>query len=411
MLGIKLDGKKDISLKEKFNTFDNPKIVKIPLIQGKISYEAILKKDDSVSIGSIIGKCIKYDLPLFSSVSGKIKNIDNNFITIENDGEYSLDYRVEKNNIANKNDFISLIRNKGIVGLSGSMYPTYLKYNNSQFDVLIVNGVECEPYNTADYTVMVNYFDNIISVLELMINLFDIKECFIAIKGKNKYLKEMIRTKLSDNERIKIVLIPDFYPMGWSRNLVRYIKHTDYDKHTIEKGIIINNVSTIYSIYEAIFLNKPLIDRVVTFTGDALNKPCNIRVRFGTSIKDVIEYIGGYKKQSAVIISSGPMMGYNLENDEGVITSSLTSFIALSHSNDEKTLKCLRCGKCIENCPAKIYPVLVKDNINNIDELKRLSVNKCIGCGICSYVCPAKINLREYVEKARSELNEIRKSK
>ena len=105
------------------------------------------------------------------------------------------------------------------------------------------------------------------------------------------------------------------------------------------------------------------------------------------------------------------MMGYNLENDEGVITSSLTSFIALSHSNDEKTLKCLRCGKCIENCPAKIYPVLVKDNINNIDELKRLSVNKCIGCGICSYVCPAKINLREYVEKARSELNEIHKSK
>lgn len=411
MLGIKLDGKKDISLKEKFNTFDNPKIVKIPLIQGKISYEAILKKDDSVSIGSIIGKCIKYDLPLFSSVSGKIKNIDNNFITIENDGKYSLDYRVEKNNIDNKNDFINLIRNKGIVGLSGSMYPTYLKYNNSQFDVLIVNGVECEPYNTADYTVMVNYFDNIISVLELMINLFDIKECFIAINGKNKYLKEMIRTKLSDNERIKLVLIPDFYPMGWSRNLVRYIKHTDYDKHTIEKGIIINNVSTIYSIYEAIFLNKPLIDRIVTFTGDALNKPCNIRVRFGTSIKDVIEYIGGYKKQSAVIISSGPMMGYNLENDEGVITSSLTSFIALSHSNDEKTLKCLRCGKCIENCPAKIYPVLVKDNINNIDELKRLSVNKCIGCGICSYVCPAKINLREYVEKARSELNEIHKSK
>lgn len=411
MLGIKLDGKKDISLKEKFNTFDNPKIVKIPLIQGKISYEAILKKDDSVSIGSIIGKCIKYDLPLFSSVSGKIKNIENNFITIENDGEYSLDYRVEKNNIDNKDDFINLIRNKGIVGLSGSMYPTYLKYNNSQFDVLIVNGVECEPYNTADYTVIVNYFDNIISVLELMINLFDIKECFIAIKGKNKYLKEMIRTKLSDNERIKLVLIPDFYPMGWSRNLVRYIKHTDYDKHTIEKGIIINNVSTIYSIYEAIFLNKPLIDRIVTFTGDALNKPCNIRVRFGTSIKDVIEYIGGYKKQSAVIISSGPMMGYNLENDEGVITSSLTSFIALSHSNDEKTLKCLRCGKCIENCPAKIYPVLVKDNINNIDELKRLSVNKCIGCGICSYVCPAKINLREYVEKARSELNEIHKSK
>lgn len=411
MLGIKLDGKKDISLKEKFNTFDNPKIVKIPLIQGKISYEAILKKDDSVSIGSIIGKCIKYDLPLFSSVSGKIKNIDNNFITIENDGKYSLDYRVEKNNIDNKNDFINLIRNKGIVGLSGSMYPTYLKYNNSQFDVLIVNGVECEPYNTADYTVIVNYFDNIISVLELMINLFDIKECFIAIKGKNKYLKEMIRTKLSDNERIKLVLIPDFYPMGWSRNLVRYIKHTDYDKHTIEKGIIINNVSTIYSIYEAIFLNKPLIDRIVTFTGDALNKPCNIKVRFGTSIKDVIEYIGGYKKQSAVIISSGPMMGYNLENDEGVITSSLTSFIALSHSNDEKTLKCLRCGKCIENCPAKIYPVLVKDNINNIDELKRLSVNKCIGCGICSYVCPAKINLREYVEKARSELNEIHKSK
>ena len=409
MLGIKLDGKKNMSTNNKLSYFNKPKIVRIPLIQGKLNYECVLKKGDSVNVGSIIGKCTKYDLPLFSSVSGKVKSIDCKYIMIENDEKETLDYIKKKNIIENKQDFIDLIKNKGIVGLSGAMYPTYLKYENSDIKTLIINGVECEPYNTCDYTIMINYFDNIIEILELMIDIFEIQECFIAIKGKDKYLKEIIRTKLSGNKKIKFVIIPDFYPMGWSRNLVRYIKHTDYDKHTIEKGIIINNVSTIYSIYEAVFFNKPLIDRIVTFTGDELNNPCNIKVKFGTSIQDILSFIGGYKNNEVTIISSGPMMGYNLETDDVSVTASFSSFIAISPIKENSVLKCIRCGKCIENCPAKIYPVLIKDNINNINELRKLNVNRCIGCGICSYICPAKINLREYVEKARSEVNENHK--
>ena len=411
MLGIKLDGKKEMSLHKDLITFNNPKIIKIPLIQGKLSYDSLVKKDDSVSIGSIIGKCSKYDIPIFSSISGKIKDIDDKYIIIENDFKETIDYRIKKNNIKNNDDFVNLIKEKGILGLSGSMYPTYLKYNNSDIKTLIINGVECEPYNTCDYTIMVNYFDNIIKTLELMVDVLNINECFIAIKGKNKYLKEIIKTKLSGNNKIKFAFIPDFYPMGWSRNLVRYIKHTDYDKHTIEKGIIINNISTIFSIYEAIFLNKPLIDRVVTFTGEALKNPCNVKVKFGTSIGEIIDFIGGYKYDNVTIISSGPMMGYNLESEDEPIICSLNSFIAISPLKEDVKLSCLRCGKCIENCPVKIYPVLIKDNINNKEELKKLGINKCIGCGICSYICPAKINLREYVEKARSELNGINKGK
>lgn len=293
------------------------------------------------------------------------------------------------------------------MGLSGSMYPTYLKYNNERIKTLIINAIECEPYVTSDYCVSSNYADEIIKVLELMIKILKIEECFIAIKGKNKYLRELFNTKLSDNPKIKVVLLPDLYPMGWSRNLVRYIKHTDYDKHTIEKGIIVNNISTIFSIYEAIFLNKPLIDRVVTFTGENFKNPCNVRVKFGTNIKDVIEFLGGYKESKATLISSGPMMGYNLITDDSSVIASLNSFIAIYPKGDCKVTECLRCGKCIQNCPAKIYPVLIKDNINDKNQLKYLGVEKCIGCGICSYICPAKINLREYVEKARSELNGI----
>lgn len=407
MLGIKLDDKKSISLDNNLCEFISPRYVNISLLQGKLIYESNLKENDRVKVGSIIGNCKKYEIPLFSSISGKVISVENNNIKIENDFKNSLDYEIHYNNIETKEDFVNIIKSKGIVGLSGSMYPTYLKYNNERIKTLIINAIECEPYVTSDYCVSSNYADEIIKVLELMIKILKIEECFIAIKGKNKYLRELFNTKLSDNPKIKVVLLPDLYPMGWSRNLVRYIKHTDYDKHTIEKGIIVNNISTIFSIYEAIFLNKPLIDRVVTFTGENFKNPCNVRVKFGTNIKDVIEFLGGYKESKATLISSGPMMGYNLITDDSPVIASLNSFIAIYPKGDCKVTECLRCGKCIQNCPAKIYPVLIKDNINYKNQLKYLGVEKCIGCGICSYICPAKINLREYVEKARSELNGI----
>lgn len=415
MLGIKLESKKKMSCVSDIVSYDSPKYVYIPLNLGKYEYECNLCVNDKVKCGEKIGICNKNNMPLISTVSGKVVGYEeitlndkekSLCIKIENDFKDELGYTKCKNNIKTKEEFIELIRDKGIIGLSGSNYPTYMKYNtNSDIKTLIVNAVECEPYVTCDYMIIKEHLNSILKVLELMINIFNIEECFIAVKGKNNFLKEILSTSLHENKKIKFVTTPNLYPMGWSRNLVRYIKHTDYKKHTIEKNILINNVSTIYSIYEAVFKNKPLIERVVTFTGEGINNPCNVKVKFGTMFSDVVSHIGGYNNENQVLVSSGPMMGYNLPSDNIPINYQTNCFIAMRDYKESIETVCIRCGKCIENCPVKISPVLISENIGNKDELKKLNPNKCIECGICSYICPAKINLREKVKIARGEIN------
>ena len=209
--------------------------------------------------------------------------------------------------------------------------------------------------------------------------------------------------------KIKLVLVPDIYPMGWEKKLVEYITSEKIEKLPIEKGIVVNNISTIYAIYEALKYHKPLIEKIVTITGNMIKNPTNILVKIGTPIDEVIEYIGGYKrKKEIVLIAGGPMMGTSIDKEDLIISSTLGSVIANEYEKVEQALPCLRCGKCVNVCPAKIEPVLIKDYLNNEDVLKNLNVDKCISCGLCSYICPSKIDVRNYVSEAK---NKIRKDK
>jgi electron transport complex protein RnfC len=205
------------------------------------------------------------------------------------------------------------------------------------------------------------------------------------------------------NNNIKIVEVPNLYPMGWEKSLVRYIKHTDYKKLPIEKNIIVSNVSTIYAIYESLKFNKPLIEKVVTLSGEFKN-PTNVKVKIGTQFSELKEVFKDYNSNEITLVTGGPMMGESVSSDEFIIPNNLNSVIALKDVKESETITCLRCGKCSDNCPAKICPVLVKDNINEKQELKRLDVERCIECGICSFVCPSKINLREYLRTAKKKV-------
>ena len=241
----------------------------------------------------------------------------------------------------------------------------------------------------------------IMKTIVSLIDILKIKVCFIAIKAKEPLLKEKLLTLVSTYTKIKVVEVPNLYPMGWEKSLVRYIKHTDYKKLPIERGIVVSNVSTIYAMGEALYKEKPLLERIVTFSGEHMKKPCNVHVKMGTKIKEVLDYLGGVEENSDIIVG-GPMMGKMLDLKQDVILPTTTSVLALPKQN-YKEEACMQCGKCTENCPSKISPALIRQNKNNPSALKRLNPNACIECGICSYICPSKIKVRDAVMEAKKE--------
>lgn len=402
MIGIRLKANKK-DTKYKLKEFLNPKYVYFKIDEKD---KLLVKENDKVKMGD---KIIERNYFINSSVSGKVTKIvelldsKNNvckFLEIEND--FKENHSFKKPIIKTKEDFIKLLKEKGIIGLSGNGFPSYIKYDN-EIKTLIVNAVECEPYITADNVVCFKYINKIVKALEQIKEIFSIEEIIIAIKIGNRNLLEKIIPAINSYDFISVVQVPNLYPMGWEKSLVRYIKHTDYEKLPTEKNIVVSNASTIYSISEALE-GKPLIERVITISGESFKKKINVKIKIGTLFEELKDIYKGYKNDDVTLISGGPMMGYSLSKESFVLDPSVNAVLALKKAKEDIATTCIRCGKCSDHCPAKICPVLVKDNINDKEELKRLDVSRCIECGICSFICPARINLREYLKEAKGKV-------
>lgn len=418
MSGLKLLGNKEMSIKHKLNIYNKPKKIYIPLISGNDSDITILvKKDDYVLKGSIVGRRKgSFKTPLFSSVSGKVIGFEERTIksgesvkcvVIENDFKERIEKgfkKVDKLNSITKKEFIHTLEKCGIVGLGGAGFPTYVKYNtDKKINTLIVNAVECEPYITADYFIIKEKCEEILEMIDAILEINNIDNAIIAIKNTNRALMDIFNKYIGTYLKIEVRLVPNLYPMGWERKLIKQVTGLTYDKLPSERKVIVNNVSTIYAMYQALKLNKPMIERIVTFSGEGLKKPQNVLVKVGTPVREVIDYLGGsYKSKKIILVAGGPMMGKCV--DELIVTPDLNSVLLLEDNTYEPVTTCLRCGKCISVCPANICPVLIKDSIDNKEVLKTMDVNKCISCGLCSYICPAKINLREYVSIAKEKV-------
>ena len=416
MLGLKIPKLKSMSIK-KLNTYLKPKKVYIPLIcSDSNNIDLHIKVGDYVYKGQILGYITeKYEMPIFSSVSGTIldfievtykngKKIKS--IVVENDFKESLKERYElrtKIDKISKNEFIQIIEKCGIIAMSGAGLPTYMKYKtNNKIKTLIINAVECEPYITADYTLIMEKCEDILETIDYILDINDIDEAIIAIKDSNVELIKRINKYIGTYLRIRIYEVLNTYPIGWERLLIKEIKKVNYDKLPSEKGIIVNNVSTIYAINQAIKYNKPIIERIVTFTGEGIKNPQNVLVKIGTKVKDVVKEIGGTYKNT-ITIANGPMMGI-LVDDDLVVTSDLNCVLILKDVKEFDMKECIRCGKCSHVCPAKLCPVLIKDNIDNNENLKKLKAELCCECGLCTYICPSKIDVREYVKKAKQKI-------
>ncbi len=412
MLGYKIENNKKMSIKGKIEIFNQPKTVYIPLINGKDRDVTVLcKKGDIVSIGDMIAKT-KGDLriPILASVSGKVIDfIDKSYldgekvkcVVIENnfDGELNTD---EINKKYTKNEFVLKLQEKGIIGMGGASFPAYAKYDvDKKINTLIVNAVECEPYITSDFMLSMSHPEEILEAIDMIMEINDIKECFIAIKKDNETLKKLFESYLGTYPNIKLKLVPPVYPIGYERLLVKYVKKEVYCNLPLEKGIVVNNISTIYAIYQALKYNNPLVERVITITG-LVDNPLNVLVRVGTPVIDIINNFGKVNND-LVYVASGPMFGKQIDINSLVVSPNLNGIVALEKCVN-KIEDCNHCGKCVKVCPKKLSPVLIKENLENEEKLKELKAYRCIECGLCSYICPSKINVSLFTKAAKNKM-------
>ena len=395
-----------------------PELVYIPLENryGN-TYKYLVKEGDYVYKGQVVAINKYHNFPIHSSVSGYAVCGSNKIISngkkikcvvIENDFKEKYEKsKLKKKDISKytKEIFIDDLRENGISGLGGADYPTFLKYSIDNIKCLVINAVECEPFVSCDKVVVANYADNILEAIDNILDIMKIPRAIIAISNNDVKSIRMFNKYIKTYPNISLSLVENAFPNGWERLVIRNTLGIEYDRYPSDKGIIVNNVSTIYAIYEMFKYNRPLTERVITITGTGIKKRKNVKVKIGSLASDIINEIDEYKNiKKPLFVVGGPMMGKSMPCDDVVITKDVTSILVID-DNFEKNLPCIKCGKCTMVCPVNIMPVLIMENINNIDNLNKLKCNKCIGCGLCSYICPSKIEVREFVNIAKEKVN------
>lgn len=393
----------------------------IPLSQhiGKIC-EPLVKIGDIVSTGQKIGAVpAQVTAAVHASLSGKVSAITDSphpvlgrskAIIIESDG---LDKKIEEH-VRSKEEADNLtadeIRNivseSGIVGMGGASFPTHIKLNSPKpIDTLIINGAECEPYLNSDNRLMIEKTKEIIAGIGLIVKCTGAKQVFIAIEdNKPEAIKAF---KAISGMQYDIRVLKSQYPQGGEKQLIKAIlkREVPSGKLPLDIGVVVQNVATVNAIYEAVYLGKPLYQRVVTVTGDCPENPGNFLVRIGTPIKDLIAKAGPLKKEPKKIVFGGPMMGIAQYSLDTPVVKSTNGIIVLSASmvSEAQDAICIRCGRCVEYCPAGLTPCLINlsSRKEKWDMAKAYGCLDCMECGLCNYVCPQKINLVQAIKQAK----------
>ena len=415
--GLHINGRKELVKSNEVLEYLKPQYVYFPL-KTNIIYNPTVNVGDFVKVGTVIAnRADHFGHPVCSSVSGKVTGIKKmwhlsgkmvEMLEIENDFKDTFCDSSFKPSELTKEEVINSMKNSGLVGLGGGGFPTFAKYIDKNAEVLIINGAECEPYLTSDYAVMSNYSLKFLKGVSYMQIASNAKRVVIAIKKTKKELINKINKFINEVEEFnnfELCLLDDVYPAGYEKYIVQKVTKKTYDKLPISIGVIVNNAQTAYQLARIIEDNMPLVEKVVTISGEGLKNPCNVLVKIGTPINEVIEFAGGYHDNyvSGYFVAGGPLTGKGIMFDTLVVTANLSGVCALENTQKENNPNCLGCGKCASVCPMHLTPTEIKLALshNDVPLLKRLNATKCIECGMCSYVCPSRIEITESVVKAK----------
>ena len=418
-----------LSAGKKITALAAPKQVIIPLSQHiGAPAQAVVKKGDMVKVGTLLAKAGGFvSANIHSSVSGKVNKIDNAidasgyqrpavFIDVEGDEwEETIDRSealVKECNLSAK-EIIDKIAAAGVVGMGGATFPTQVKLMpppGSKAEIVIVNAVECEPYLTADHSLMLAKGEQILVGVTILMKAVGVNRAVIGIENNKPDAIAHMQKLAVQYPGVEIMPLKVKYPQGGEKQLIDAVigKQVKSGALPISAGAIVQNVGTVYAVYEAVQKNKPLFERVVTVTGKAVKEPSNFLVRMGTPISVLIEAAGGMPENTGKIIGGGPMMGKALISAEVPVCKGSSGILLMT--KEESVRKpmhdCIRCAKCVSACPMGLNPAfLMKATVyQNWEMAEKENIQDCIECGSCSYTCPAYRPLLDNIRVGKAKV-------
>ncbi len=384
--------------------------------------QPIVAKGDRVLAGQKIAESAGFvSAPIYASVSGTVKAIEPRrvvtgdsvmSIIVENDGLYEDVgfYPVAPLEKLTKEEIIDAVKEAGIVGMGGAGFPTHVKLSPKdpdKIEYVIANCAECEPYLTSDYRRMLEEPEKLIGGLKIILKLFDKAHGILAVEDNKPECIAVLKQLTKDENRITVKALKTKYPQGAERQLIYATTGRKINSSMLPADVrcIVNNVDTIVSVYRAVVEGRPLMERIVTVTGDAIKNPRNFRVRIGTNYAQLVEEAGGFKGKPEKIICGGPMMGFAMFDLQVPTTKTSTALLAFS-KDDVAAMEpgpCINCGRCVEVCPGRVIPSRLADYAENFNEEAFLANDgmECCECGCCSFVCPAKRPLTQEIKSMR----------
>ena len=411
--------------------FPAPGIVSIPM-QQHIGAPAtpLVKKGDHVNLGDVIGRFdTGLSCPVHASVSGTVKDIEMRpsytgygktaHIIIENDGLGTLSESIKPYEgdiyTAKTEDIIERVKEAGISGMGGAAFPTYAKIQSGigKAKKVIINCAECEPYITANHRLMLEEPERIVGGARILKNALGVDTVIFAVEDNKKDAAESLTNAIGAENGLQVVLLKTKYPQGDERQLIYAIDHVELPagKLPADVGAVIFNAETAAAVYSAMKTGMPLVSRVVTVDGDAINEPKNIRVPLGTSLEDVFAFCGGVKDSAARVISGGPMMGAAQWDYNAVIMKNTSALLVLSEEKGIDPGECIHCGKCVSVCPMHLMPLYLAAYAKADDEAsaEQFNILSCVECGCCTYNCPGRVPIVQHIRNMKSQIQLKRK--
>ena len=298
----------------------------------------------------------------------------------------------------------------GIVGMGGATFPSAVKLGLAErykLHTLVINGSECEPYLTCDDRLMREEAESIVDGIRIMLHALQIERALIAIEANKPDALKQMREVCAPLPGIAVIPVPTQYPMGSEKHLVQTLtgKEIPAQKLSADIGVVVHNVATAHAVHQAVRYHKPLVSRVVTVSGAAVNRPANLLALIGTPVSVLLEACGGMTTEPARLLSGGPMMGQPLHDISVPIVKGTSAILALAKNevNSQATMPCIRCGSCVHVCPCGLLPLEMAayTRKGDIDGASKIGLMDCVSCGSCSYVCPSHIPLVQYFNHAK----------
>lgn len=405
-----------------------PEKVYVPVSQSLgAPSKVVVEKGAMVKTGQLIAKGESFiSANVHSPVSGKVVKVDDVidssgykrqavFIDVIGDEwEESIDRSPEivSEITAERDTIIKKINELGVVGLGGATFPSHVKLmvpDGKKAEYLLINGVECEPYLTADHRLMLEKGEEMLIGISILKKALGVSKAFIGIENNKPDAIEHLRKLCTRYQGIDVIPLKVKYPQGGEKQLIKAVVNREVPsgKLPIEVGCVVNNVGTALAVYEAIQKNKPLIERIVTVTGKSVAKPSNFMVRIGTPVSTLIEAAGGLPENTGKVISGGPMMGKALTSLEAPVVKGTSGILIMPADESKRTqvLNCIRCGRCITACPMGLEPVLLAQLSENLlfERAEAERIMDCIECGSCHYTCPAGRPLLDYLRLGKNK--------